>query len=81
LLPISETHDSVIFFDCSNEMFGSGRIYSTNVPSRLYTVTIDDSINDNMLDIFVNDLNQDNYIGIIIAYYGTKHVETIIKMF
>ncbi|CAF1144312.1 unnamed protein product [Rotaria sordida] len=63
----SGTNSILLFYGYGNGLFGNQTSYDLGYGYRPYSIAI-------------KDLNQDNWMDIAIACYGTDHVETLIKM-
>ncbi|CAF5165610.1 unnamed protein product, partial [Rotaria sp. Silwood1] len=63
----SGTNNIFLLYGYGNGNFGNESSYTLNYGYRPYSITL-------------KGLNQDGWIDIVIACYGTNHVETLIKM-
>jgi hypothetical protein len=63
----SGTNNIFLLYGYGNGTFGNGTSYPFGYDYRPYSVA-------------VTDLNQENWMNIVIACYGTDHIETLIKM-
>ncbi|CAF3755537.1 unnamed protein product [Rotaria sp. Silwood1] len=63
----SGTNNIFLLYGYGNGNFGNESSYTLNYGYRPYSIAL-------------KDLNQDGWIDIVIACYGTNHVETLIKM-
>jgi hypothetical protein len=63
----SGTNIILIFYGYGNGTFGNETSYELGYEYQPYSVAI-------------TDLNQDNWMDIVIACYGTDHIETLVKM-
>ncbi|CAF1313567.1 unnamed protein product [Rotaria sordida] len=61
------TNNVFLLYGYGNGLFGNQTSYDLGYGYRPYSIVI-------------KDLNQDNWMDIVIACYGTDHVETLIKM-
>jgi len=63
----SGTNNIFLLYGYGNGTFGNETSYALGDGYLPYSVT-------------VTDLNQDNWMDIVIACYGSDHIETLIKM-
>ncbi|CAF3792437.1 unnamed protein product [Rotaria sp. Silwood1] len=63
----SGTNNIFLLYGYENGLFGNKTSYTLGYAYRPYSIAI-------------KDLNQDSWMDIVIACYGTNHVETLIKM-
>ena len=67
LLQIPGTSNVLLLYGYGNGTFGNDTFYPFGYGYQPYSLT-------------VGDLNEDDWIDIAIACYGTDHVETLIKL-